>query len=106
MNEDEMKAYEGYLLGEVNTMLDKHFNKLTVWEKSLSDNMRVQVNEVITPLIREIAGMQISVRDSIAMSALNGILAAPAATGTIETISEYAYKYADAMMAARKVNQV
>ena len=101
MTEEEMKAYEGYLIGEVNTVLDNHFNKIQDWEKSIQETMRKQVNEIITPLIREIAGMQISVRDSIAMSALNGILADPAATGTIETISEYAYKYADAMMEAR-----
>ena len=108
MNEEEMKAYEGYLLGEVNTVLDNHFNKIQDWEKSIQETMRKQVNEIITPLIREIAGMQISVIDATAISAMQGMISTAGAPclngldGFEDHMAKAAYKIADAMIEARK----
>lgn len=41
-------------------------------------------------------------RDLFAMNALNGILASPDFAGNPEEIAGYAYKYADAMLNARR----
>ena len=45
---------------------------------------------------------ELKLRDIFAMHALNGMLASPDYSGTPEQLADYAYKYADAMLNARR----
>ena len=48
---------------------------------------------------------EVTLRDLFAMNALNGILASPTFSGTPDQLASYAYEYADAMTAARKIKK-
>ena len=45
---------------------------------------------------------EVTLRDTFAMNALNGILASPDFSGTPANIAKIAYEYADVMIEARK----
>lgn len=66
-----------------------------------SPPLRYQVGDDGTE-IRLLGFHGMSLRDWYAGQALVGLLACPESEGTIKTMADYAYEYADAMMKRRK----